>query len=241
MVITIRQPTLIWTGINIELLTTAKQIAAPKPDFEAPLQRIQRIQRIFENHHSQLSCSHRNTIYDSAAKDNSIPHVAPASTPTSTLPLPLPLLHLYSALFYTSLLYDALLILFSTLRCSTLRFSTLLFYTLLWSALFFSSLPLFYFTQVPLLYSTSTWLYATPPLRGSTSTLPLPLLYFTQVPSGHNDLWASGVWLHDLLRQVPTGHNDLCASENVTLWSLNTDANWTQWSLGLWECDFMIS
>ena len=114
-------------------------------------------------------------------------------------------------------------LLYSSLLCSTSTPALLLLYLCLCLLTYFaficfyptstSTLPLFDFTQVRLLYSTSTGPYATLPLlylfstprrrvftsllylycalRYSTSTSTLPLLCFTQVPTGHNDIWAS--------------------------------------------------
>ena len=168
-----------------------------------------------------------STLLYSTLLDSTLLNLYPYSTSTLPPPLPLPLLYLYSALLYstllfyaTSLLYSTLLIasllyaalLYSALPYSTLLYSALLFSSLLYSALLcstllYSTLPLLcLYSTLPLLYIYST---STLPLLYATSTL--PPLYFTQVPTGHNDLWAS---------------------ENVTSWSLNAGAHWTQSFLG---------
>ena len=150
--------------------------------------------------------------------------------PTATLPL---WCSSFNALVYSirtfTLPYSILLI--SPLLYATLLCSTLLYPTQLYSI---STIPLPHLYSLLCLYSTSTLLllnlclhlylspckllstlrYSTPLYLYSTSTL--PLLYY----------------LHSTSTQVPTGHNDLWASENVTSWSLNAGANWTQWSLG---------
>ena len=172
----------------------------------------------------QWLAKHKQNRNSAALLYSSLPY-SPGLCSTLPLPLlyfysPLPLLYFYSTSASTStLLCSTSFLLYSTLLCSTL---TLLFFALLLSTLLFYTL----------LYSTLLYLC-------SISTIPLQ--YITQGPTGHNDLCAHEHVTSWSLNQVPTGHHDRWASENVTLRSLNAHANWTQWSLGEWECDFMIS
>ena len=98
---------------------------------------------------------------------------------------------------------------------------------------------------ISLLYASlsySTFLNSTLLNLYPTSTLPLPLpvpllRFYAALPYSpllylFSTLPSSLVYLYSTSTQVSTGHNDLCANENVTSWSLEAHANWTQWSLG---------